>query len=164
MAGITQNKAARDEDNRITGLSKRFVRTPDGLEYSYFKNHGKCYESDKTKYPQEFVDYDIKNFSSELIEQWKGIHIEERQRKAERNAESRIKPQMIFRDNRKGYNVTGCNHAPVRQRMRVPSKKRSRRQWQNFLDMFPNYNGQVPYDDMKSRTRIEKLDLYNQNK
>lgn len=35
MAGITQNKAARDEDNRITGLSKRFVRTPDGLEYSY---------------------------------------------------------------------------------------------------------------------------------
>jgi hypothetical protein len=35
MRGIIQNKAAQDEDNRITGLSKRFVRTPDGLEYSY---------------------------------------------------------------------------------------------------------------------------------
>jgi hypothetical protein len=35
MAGITQNKVAREEDNRITGLSKHFVRTPDGLEYSY---------------------------------------------------------------------------------------------------------------------------------
>lgn len=91
MSGITQNKAAREEDNRITGLSKHFVRTPEGLEYSY--------GDDKEGFNEYMKTHKISDKATRI----QGQDLEKLKKRFPKLFNQEVDLQKFFRDNPGAY-------------------------------------------------------------
>lgn len=70
-------------------------------------------------------------------------------KKEENKKEYRKKPKRVRKDNQKSINWgSGSGNS---NRIRYPSKKRSRRVWRNFYNLFPHLAERDGWDGKKSK-------------